>query len=589
MRSAPGGNLPSASASPAADDAAADDPAAEEAAAPGAAASGAAADDAEVDDSAARGAAHVAAYEMLELSQNEYAADRITPLLAEAEANEWFEVVFMLRYALLARVMPAGGDPGDHLAAMFTAARAADDLALTALSLATQAEHSAYDPASGQEDEGTLARAVAMLEGRGGSPVDRPTAYVACGLAYQARGLWELEEEMYARAAAELTVPLPPPLDRAQELTGRVVLINQLEAQLAGACALFEIGERDRARAYAGRRPEPTAEQLRHLPRQFARDLVGVRYLLAAIAQEPEPEPFEAALEASAEPIWPGYRACILLGRSVRLLDGGHPAEAAELAQRALPDLDANYLPTVRTLALHLAAAGDSAPSALRYAAELAQLRWRARLRLLVSSRARLEAERVMLENEHLARRAYVDELTGLANRHAYARQIARMRRARTDHAIAVLMIDIDRFKQVNDRYGHGIGDEVLRRIGALLLEHSHAGDLVARLGGDEFIIVLDQVRRPEAVVRGEALVRAVATHHWRELAEHLEVTVSIGLACGAAQLVDELLRTADENLYRAKTSGRGRLVCDTASVLTRLDTRLDHARPARHPYRGPR
>jgi diguanylate cyclase (GGDEF)-like protein len=315
----------------------------------------------------------------------------------------------------------------------------------------------------------------------------------------------------------------------------------------------------------------------------MSRDMVAIRYLLTAIAQEPEPEPFEKVFESAENPIWPGYRGCILLGLAVRRLDAGDAAAAAELAELALPELDPHYLPTARTLALHLAAVADSTPAACRYAAELAQLRWRARLRSLASSRARLEAERVMLENERLVQRAYVDELTGLANRHAYARQIARIRCGRGDHAIAVLMIDVDRFKQVNDRHGHGVGDEVLRRIGGLLLEHSRAGDLVARLGGDEFIIVFDLVRPPDAFTRGEDLVRTVADHAWSDLAEGLAVTVSIGLACGSAQAIDDLLPDADRNLYRAKADGRGRLVRSTPAAAVQPQ----RARTARHSLRG--
>src|SRR5690349_4704689 len=105
-----------------------------------------------------RPAAHVAAYELLELSQNECAADRIDQLLARAEAMGWHEVAFVLHYARLARVMPSGGDTSGHLSAMFAEASAADDLALLALALATQAERTAYDPSSSHEDEGTLAR-----------------------------------------------------------------------------------------------------------------------------------------------------------------------------------------------------------------------------------------------------------------------------------------------------------------------------------------------------------------------------------------------------------------------------------------------
>ncbi|HEY6794882.1 MAG TPA: GGDEF domain-containing protein [Kineosporiaceae bacterium] len=531
-------------------------------------------DDLDVGERSARLVAHVAAYELVVTSQNECAEDRIAPLLELAGAKDWPEVAFVLHYARLVRVRVAGGVVDEHLAAMFTTADAADDLALLALALAAQASSTPSDTGDG-EDDGALVRAVTMLEEAPGAPVDRLVAYVQCGQAYQSRGLWELEEEMYARASAELAHPSPPKLGGVLELCRRVVLMNRLEAQLAGACALLELGERGDARAYARRRQEWSDAEHRALPHQFARDMAAVRRLLAAIAQEPEGEPFEAAMAAVGEPVWPGYRACVLLSASVRRLDAEDPSSAAEYARLALADLDQEYryLPTVRTLALSLAAAGEAAPSARRYAAELAQLRWQARQRVLASSRARLEAERVLLENERLAQRAYVDELTGLGNRHAYVRQVGRMRRGRVDHGIAVLMVDIDRFKQVNDRYGHAIGDEVLRRIGSLLLERSRAGDLVARLGGDEFIVVLDLVRPLEAAGRAEEFVRAVAGHEWRDLADGLAVTVSAGLACGSVQTIDDLVPCADQNLYRAKAAGRGRLARDAAASPALLDT----------------
>jgi diguanylate cyclase (GGDEF)-like protein len=515
------------------------------------------------DDHGARLEAYVAAYELVVLHQNECQTERITSLLEQAHERDWPEVACMLHYAELARVMPAGGATSEHLEAMFATAEAAHDPALLSLCLATQAEAAGYDPIAGDGHEGTLARAVAILDDVPGPAVERTNAYIACGLAYQARALWELEEEMYVRAEQDLAGGLAEPFTRLQDLCLTVLLINRLEARLAGACALFEIGEREAASRHAKESGAPDDAQLRRLPPQFGRDVAAVRYLLSAIAGESEDEPFESAIEAVHEPVWPGYQACVMLGLAVRRLDGGDAAAAAHLAEQSLPYLEGTYLPTVRTLALSLTALGDASSSAGRYATELARLRWRARLRLLASSRARLEAERAMTENERLARHAYLDELTGLANRRAYSRQLTRLQRGRGDHEVAVLMIDIDRFKQVNDRYGHTAGDDVLRRMGALLLERAGAGDLVARLGGDEFVIVLDEIGPVEAEARGRDLVRSVAAQPWRSVADGLAVTVSVGLSCGPAHQLHDLLAAADENLYRAKSAGRCRAVGD--------------------------
>jgi diguanylate cyclase (GGDEF)-like protein len=528
-----------------------------------------------------RAAARTTAYQLLERLRGE----RSTPehearaLLSEADQNDWPDVACVLHYALLAQVMPVGGDASTQLRAMFEAATAAADPALVALCLATEAELAAYVPDVSPQAEGGLARAVALLDEGRGSPVDRPCAYVACGQAYQARGLWELEEEMYAQASQELRCPLPAPLDRVQRLTRRVVLVNRLEVNAAWACALMELGERRTARELAQRRTDPTAEELADLPEQWQRDVAAVRYLVAAIASEPESVRLETLLNDTHRSIWSGYRSCAVLGAAIRLLDAGDRTAAAQLAEQALLGLDGNYLPTVRTFALRLAALDDPAPAGARYAQELARLRWRARLRQLASSRARLTVEQVLLENERLAQHAYVDELTGLANRHAYARQVTRLRRHRPGHAVAVLMIDVDHFKRVNDRHGHALGDDVLRRIGVLLSEHSRPCDVVARLGGDEFVLLLDLTRPLDASARGEQLVEAVAAHPWRELAPRLSITVSVGLATGPAHQVDDLLRAADAHLYRAKSGGRGRLH-PAAPPLERSGPAADAAEP---------
>lgn len=217
----------------------------------------------------ARASAHVTADELVELAQSRHDPDRVRHLLREASRRGWHEVVLLLNYALLSASQPAGGDFSAPLAEMFVAADAADDTALQALCLATQAERSAHSADLVAAEEAALARAVALLDEEGGSPVDRPAAYVACALGYQTRELWELEEEMYERASHELRTTLPAPFDRAQELTRRVVLVNRLEAHSAWACALMEMGDRDAARQRARRLKDLDPAELARLPEQW--------------------------------------------------------------------------------------------------------------------------------------------------------------------------------------------------------------------------------------------------------------------------------------------------------------------------------
>jgi len=510
--------------------------------------------------------AAVAAYAALEQAQSGPVGPRARALLGEAAARGWHDVACLLHYADYAHLQLAGADLGASLRGMTHEAERSRDDALVALVTATRGELPGRDLRDTSDaPDAELAVAVALLDDGRGSSVHRPVAYVACALGYGLRGLWELEEEMYARADEALAVQLPPPLDLTQPFTRRVVAVNRVEAHAAWTCGLLEAGLLDDARRRASHRPRLSSEVVADLPPQWARDVVAVTFLLSAIAGEPEPAPLAEVVADAESAAWPGYVGCALLGGAVRALDLDDQALAGDLAEQALKRLGDDYLPTVRLLALNVAARVTASAATSRYLEDLTALRWTARLRMLGAARARLDAERIRLDHERLTERAYLDELTGVANRHAYARHLGRLRRSRDDQGVAVLMIDVDHFKSVNDRFGHHVGDDVLRRVAALLTERSRPSDLVARLGGDEFVLVLDGVHRDDAHRRGKELVRAVLDERWSDLAGGLRVTVSAGLACGGAPDVDELLSEADRRLYEAKSQGRARLAAADA------------------------
>jgi len=186
---------------------------------------------------------------------------------------------------------------------------------------------------------------------------------------------------------------------------------------------------------------------------------------------------------------------------------------------------------------------------------------WQARMEVLGAARSRLAAARVLRESEQLNRQAYVDALTGLANRHAETRHLARLRRRGPFERLGVVLLDVDHFKTVNDTFGHGVGDEVLRIVGAVLQAAIRSSDLAVRLGGDEFMLLIDLPGDADVPVPAQDIVRTVTLHHWNDIAPDLRVSVSAGQAVGAARDVDRLIRAADENLYRAKHAGRGRAV----------------------------
>ncbi|GLY97833.1 GGDEF domain-containing protein [Actinoplanes sp. NBRC 103695] len=157
----------------------------------------------------------------------------------------------------------------------------------------------------------------------------------------------------------------------------------------------------------------------------------------------------------------------------------------------------------------------------------------------------------VRWETAQLLRESRHDSLTGLPNRRALDEILAVEAVDR-----AVLLVDVDNFKRVNDTYSHLTGDEVLRRLGMILGITCRAGDTAARFGGEEFAVVLDQMGSDGAGDAAERLRVAVESYDWSAVTDGLTVTVSIGVAHG----VPELLAVADRNLYRAKNSGRNRV-----------------------------
>jgi diguanylate cyclase (GGDEF)-like protein len=175
--------------------------------------------------------------------------------------------------------------------------------------------------------------------------------------------------------------------------------------------------------------------------------------------------------------------------------------------------------------------------------------------------RSRLrEAER---QTAHLRRVALEDPLTGLGNRRSAERRLGGMRLGAEPVSLAV--VDIDRFKAVNDDTSHSHGDEVLRRVADLLREHCRTGDEVYRWAGDEFLVVLPAATEAQALTAADRLRAAVADADWGDLQLPEPVTVSIGVATAAAA-EDEplgwrsLFDTADLRLFTAKRGGRNRV-----------------------------
>jgi diguanylate cyclase (GGDEF)-like protein len=160
---------------------------------------------------------------------------------------------------------------------------------------------------------------------------------------------------------------------------------------------------------------------------------------------------------------------------------------------------------------------------------------------------------------------ASTDARTGLANSRAFDHALENALASRTaDESIAVLMLDLDHFKDFNDRHGHPAGDEALRTFGEILRSCMRNGDVAARYGGEEFAVLLPSVD-PEAAVTIAERIRARTGSTIVSLGPGItdRITVSIGVAAAPIQAIEgiSLLRIADEALYQAKTDGRNRVV----------------------------
>jgi len=179
----------------------------------------------------------------------------------------------------------------------------------------------------------------------------------------------------------------------------------------------------------------------------------------------------------------------------------------------------------------------------------------------LLKSRARLEEEirrRERIERE-LRTLAETDPLTGLFNRRAFLERAADLVALARRHGfpVAVLLVDVDHFKEINDTVGHAMGDAVLAALGRTLRASLRQTDLAGRPGGDEFALLLPHTGLEGAELAARRLVTAV-----RRIREPLPFSISVGVAAasGPDLSLEALLAAADRALYRAKAEGRGRI-----------------------------
>ncbi|WP_116813397.1 diguanylate cyclase [Steroidobacter cummioxidans] len=197
------------------------------------------------------------------------------------------------------------------------------------------------------------------------------------------------------------------------------------------------------------------------------------------------------------------------------------------------------------------------------------------RARLRVAERIVTLEQRLRRTLESKARQAASDPLTDLPNRRTFDRRLnAEFKRARRfAESVSVLLIDADHFKQVNDEYGHQVGDEVLRHLAVTLREHlPREYDVLARIGGEEFAAILPHTSREDAGVVAERLRAAIESSPFPTTAGKLNITVSIGVGSLSNRLNTEpqttldVLDEADRGLYESKRLGRNQVTVAPAA-----------------------
>jgi diguanylate cyclase (GGDEF)-like protein len=169
---------------------------------------------------------------------------------------------------------------------------------------------------------------------------------------------------------------------------------------------------------------------------------------------------------------------------------------------------------------------------------------------------------------EQLQILATTDSLTGLFNRRHFMEVLEAewSRFTRYYRSLSVLMVDIDHFKTVNDRYGHAVGDEAIRAMASACLHGKRRSDVVGRVGGEEFAILLPETTRSQAKTVAERIRKHIASQIMRSGENTFHITASIGIAEAIPSLpnVESLIRAADQAMYEAKAQGRNRCVAFT-------------------------
>ncbi|MDG4798840.1 GGDEF domain-containing protein [Micromonospora sp. WMMD1082] len=397
-------------------------------------------------------------------------------------------------------------------------------------------------------------------------PVIAGNARTGLAIGYAKLRLYELAAPQF-QAAYETTCRATHPDNGNRAMW----LCNLAELNLMWALELYQVGQVAEAEKHTTAAEEHAARAVAEASGPKAEVWRLSALLFAACARADRQDPAAAAADI------PRYIALLqdhgverrqqemLLCQpfhAVALSRSGRPDEALRVIEEAVTALssDSDWLISAalhRTHAVLLSAngSGDAVPG-LTYGDALAELLWRQRHRWLHAAVTMQSYDVLRWQHERAERAAQIDPLTGVANRRGldnFLQNLTTSAATRQD-PVAVLVVDLDRFKHINDSLGHATGDAVLRAVAQVLTASVRKGDFVARLGGDEFVAILpgaDSVAAEQVAQRTVSAVAAMTA--WR-------AEVSVGVASGSAYTLGEILAHADRAMYAAKRAGGNRV-----------------------------
>jgi diguanylate cyclase (GGDEF)-like protein len=426
-----------------------------------------------------------------------------------------------------------------------------------------------------------IARALAILDDSDTPDVQlgkrawskfQASALIDCWLVLNQLGVYEAAEEVIARAHQAIRESAGP-----HEIT--LQLINRVKMLLGWGLRLERVNRHDEATdkfrtaaSMAVAVEAPFAESL--FPRRVgvpAVDQVGV--LAAALAfAAPDGAHIERLQRLNNEPAYPHEHGIVTVALARCLDHVGKRDDALKVLIASKNNLaDDNSQPSMRlNLARELArldhdTGTEATRSLIDYAASLETELWQLRESQIATLNTRREHERLSAEHGAITQQALQDPLTGLPNRRALDEHLRTLASTVSAQPLAVALVDLDGFKDVNDRHSHAEGDDVLRVVASTLRDALRGDDIVARYGGDEFIVLLPGA--PVSAAR-QALNRSVTAV--ASLPHHLShgVTLSVGLVSLRPQeRADQVLSRADAAMYQAKRGGGNQIATATSAA----------------------